>query len=163
MANKIYEIRDEQWDQIKDMFPKAKQADRQKITELYLTLYYGSWEAVWRGQTYPKAIWSLSNCLQSFLQTAWRCYLFAHFQNFKWRRWFWKSQYWQYLCKSRSTECGVQKNAVNAEKNQFIRVSQGDKTTKIHAIVDGLGNSVCFMFSKGKTLFLLSLLIYYQI
>ena len=39
MANKIYEIRDEQ---IKDMFPKAKQADRQKITELYLTLYYGS-------------------------------------------------------------------------------------------------------------------------
>lgn len=44
----------------------------------------------------------------------------------------------------------VQKGAVNAENNQFIGVSRGGKTTKIHAVVDGLGNPVCFMLTGGQ-------------
>lgn len=43
-----------------------------------------------------------------------------------------------------------QKGAVNAENNQFIGVSRGGKTTKIHAIVDGLGNPVHFLLSGGQ-------------
>ena len=41
--------------------------------------------------------------------------------------------------------------AVNAENNQFIGVSRGGKTTKINAVVDGLGNPVCFMGSENQT------------
>ena len=32
MATKRYELNDEQWDQIKDMFPKRRPADHPKIT-----------------------------------------------------------------------------------------------------------------------------------
>lgn len=44
----------------------------------------------------------------------------------------------------------VQKGTVNAENNQFIGVSRGGKTTKIHAVVDGLGNPVRFMLTGGQ-------------
>lgn len=42
------------------------------------------------------------------------------------------------------------KGAVNSENNQFIGTSRGGKTTKIHAIVDALGNSVQFLLTGGK-------------
>ena len=44
----------------------------------------------------------------------------------------------------------VQKGAVNSENNQFIGVSHGGKTTKIHAIVDALGNPVHFLLTGGN-------------
>ena len=44
----------------------------------------------------------------------------------------------------------VQKRAVNSENNQFIGVSRGGKTTKIHAVVDGLGNSINFILTGGE-------------
>ena len=44
----------------------------------------------------------------------------------------------------------MQKGTVNAENNQFIGVSRGGKTTKIHAVVDGLGNPVRFMLTGGQ-------------
>lgn len=34
--------------------------------------------------------------------------------------------------------------------NQFIGVSRGGKTTKIHTVVDGLGNPVRFLLSGGQ-------------
>lgn len=43
----------------------------------------------------------------------------------------------------------VQKNAVNHEVDQHIGTSRGGKTTKIHAIVDGLGNPVSLQLSSG--------------
>lgn len=43
-----------------------------------------------------------------------------------------------------------QKRGVNAENNQFIGVSRGGRTTKIHAVVDGLGNPVHFLLSGGQ-------------
>jgi len=44
----------------------------------------------------------------------------------------------------------VQKGAVNSEFNQFIGTSRGGKTTKLHAVVDGLGNPVYFQLSGGN-------------
>ena len=44
----------------------------------------------------------------------------------------------------------VQKRAVNSENNQFISVSRGGKTTKIHAVVDGLGNPVNFILTGDE-------------
>ena len=44
----------------------------------------------------------------------------------------------------------VQKRAINSENNQFIGVSKGGKTTKIHAVVDGLGNPVHFILTGGE-------------
>ena len=44
----------------------------------------------------------------------------------------------------------VQKGGVNSENNQFIGVSHGGKTTKIHAVVDALGNPVHFLLTGGN-------------
>ena len=44
----------------------------------------------------------------------------------------------------------VQKGAINSENNQFIGVSHGGKTTKIHAVVDALGNPVHFLLTGGN-------------
>jgi transposase len=42
------------------------------------------------------------------------------------------------------------KGAPNAETNQEIGLSRGGKNTKIHAIVDALGNPVCVLLSAGN-------------
>jgi len=39
---------------------------------------------------------------------------------------------------------------VNSENNQFIGVSRGEKTTKIHAVVDGLGNPIHFILTGSQ-------------
>lgn len=44
----------------------------------------------------------------------------------------------------------MQKRELNSENNQFIGTSPGGKTTKIHAIVDGLGNPVHFLLTGGQ-------------
>lgn len=44
----------------------------------------------------------------------------------------------------------VLKRAVNSENYQFIGVSRGGKSTKIHAVVDGLGNPICFQLTDGN-------------
>lgn len=43
-----------------------------------------------------------------------------------------------------------QKNVQNHETNQHIGKSRGGKTTKIHAIVDGLGNPLHFTLTAGN-------------
>ena len=42
------------------------------------------------------------------------------------------------------------KKAVNSEFNQFIGTSKGGKNTKIHVIVDSLGNPLSFLLSGGN-------------
>ena len=39
---------------------------------------------------------------------------------------------------------------LNSENNQFIGTSRGGKTTKIHAVVDALGNPVHFLLTGGQ-------------
>ena len=58
--------------------------------------------------------------------------------------------YRQHEHQSASAECGCKKGAVNSENNQFIGVSHGGKTTKIHAVVDALGNPVHFLLTGGN-------------
>ena len=58
--------------------------------------------------------------------------------------------YRQHEHQSTSAECGCKKGAVNSENNQFIGVSHGGKTTKIHAVVDALGNPVHFLLTGGN-------------
>ena len=57
--------------------------------------------------------------------------------------------HWQHGNQSTSAKCGCKKGAVNSENNQFIGVSRGGKTTKIHAVVDALGNPVHFILTGG--------------
>ena len=40
--------------------------------------------------------------------------------------------------------------ALNANENQFIGINRGCKTTKIHTIVNSLGNPVHFILNKGE-------------
>ncbi|WP_405366635.1 transposase [Ruminobacter sp.] len=56
----------------------------------------------------------------------------------------------QHFNQSASSERGCKKGAVNSEYNQFIGNSRGGKTTKIHAVVDALGNPVHFMLTGGQ-------------
>ncbi len=49
----------------------------------------------------------------------------------------------------RPAKCERKKRAVNSEYNQFIGTSRGGKNTKIHALVDGLGNPISFLLSGG--------------
>ena len=58
--------------------------------------------------------------------------------------------YRQHEHQSTSAECGCKKGGVNSENNQFIGVSHGGKTTKIHAVVDALGNPVHFLLTGGN-------------
>ena len=42
-----------------------------------------------------------------------------------------------------------QKNAEEREVNQHIGLSRGGKTTKLHAVVDSLGNPIAFLLTGG--------------
>ncbi|SFE21074.1 Transposase [Paenibacillus algorifonticola] len=44
----------------------------------------------------------------------------------------------------------VQKNAEGHEVNQHIGISRGGKTTKLHTLVDGLGNPLAFLLTGGQ-------------
>ena len=51
---------------------------------------------------------------------------------------------------SASARRRCKKGAENAEINQGIGLSRGGKNTKIHAVVDGLGNPVKLSFTEGN-------------
>ena len=42
------------------------------------------------------------------------------------------------------------KRAVNSENNQFIGINRGSKNTKIHAVVNKLGNPLHFILTGGQ-------------
>ena len=53
MPSKRYEITDEQWEQIKDLFPKAKTGRPPKDNRLIFNAFYGLHEVVLRGEIFP--------------------------------------------------------------------------------------------------------------
>lgn len=61
-----------------------------------------------------------------------------------------KPLHWQHIHQGTPAECECKKGAVNSENNQFIGKSRGGKATKIHAIVDALGNPMHFMLTGGQ-------------
>jgi len=58
--------------------------------------------------------------------------------------------YRQHFNKSPLSDRRGKKRAVNSENNQFIGVSRGGKITKIHAVVDGLGNPIHFILTGDQ-------------
>lgn len=64
--------------------------------------------------------------------------------------WLWKPEYWLYHYKNSPARHGCKKGALNGTQNQHTARSRGGNTTKIHAIVDGVGNPVYFQLSKGN-------------
>ena len=55
MGQKRYEMSDEQWEQIKDLFPKAKTGRPPKDNRLMLNVLFGLQEAVRHGVIYLNA------------------------------------------------------------------------------------------------------------
>lgn len=51
---------------------------------------------------------------------------------------------------SSSARYWCKKGALNNESSQHTGKSRGGNTTKIHAVVDGLGNPIYFQLSKGN-------------
>ena len=51
-----------------------------------------------------------------------------------------------------STSCKVHQSANGRKKteNKAVGISKDGKNTKIHAIVDGLGNPISFLLSNGN-------------
>lgn len=43
-----------------------------------------------------------------------------------------------------------QKGNVDNAQNQFVSVSHGGRSTRIHAVVDGLGNPCVLMLTRGQ-------------
>jgi len=66
MAQKRYEISDEQWNQIKDVFPIAKLDVFQLIIGLCSMQSYGSHEAEPNGVTYQNALVHGKQCIVVF-------------------------------------------------------------------------------------------------
>lgn len=52
--------------------------------------------------------------------------------------------------KAHPQSAGAKRRALNSEFNQFIGTNRGGKNTKIHAIVDGLGNPISFLLSGSQ-------------
>lgn len=45
---------------------------------------------------------------------------------------------------------GAKKGAINIQNHQFIGTSRGGKSTKIHAVVDGIGSPFYFQLTSGN-------------
>lgn len=68
MGAKRYELSDEQWEQIKEMFPKAKTGRPPKDNRMMMNaiLWLACSGAAWAD--IPGALWFIQNSIQSFLQ-----------------------------------------------------------------------------------------------
>ena len=55
-----------------------------------------------------------------------------------------------HLYQSTQGQCRSKKGDVDNAQNQSVGVSRGGRSTKIHAVVDGLGNPCVFMLTGGQ-------------
>lgn len=60
------------------------------------------------------------------------------------------TEHWFHSGQGSPAQCWYKKGAAGHETNQQIGKSRGGNTTKIHAVVDGLGNPVYFQLSAGN-------------
>ncbi len=150
MGAKRYELSDEQWKQIKEMLPRAKTGKPPKDNRIMMNaiLWLARSGAAWAD--IPERYGSYKTVYSRFCK--WRddgtlLHIFealnedADFENLSID---------STSIKAHPQSAGAKKGAVNAENNQFIGVSRVGKTTKIHAVVDGLGNPVRFMLTGGQ-------------
>ncbi|WP_419555021.1 IS5 family transposase [Schleiferilactobacillus harbinensis] len=149
---KRYEVTDEQWERIADLFPKRSTRGRppkvDNRTAFNATLWLIRSGAAWRDLPERYGPWKT---------------IYSRF-----RLWV-DAGVFEQIFKAVSADAdmenvsldstsirvhqkasGAKKNAVNADVNQYIGRSRGGLTTKIHAIVDGLGNPLSFCLSGGE-------------
>ncbi|WP_394803501.1 IS5 family transposase [Huintestinicola butyrica] len=150
MGAKRYELSDEQWEQIKEMFPKAKTGRPPKDNRIMMNaiLWLARSGAAWAD--IPERYGSYKTVYSRFCKWRDDGTLLRIFETLNEDADFENLSIDSTSIKAHPQSAGAKKGAVNAENNQFIGVSRGGKTTKIHAVVDGLGNPVCFMLTGGQ-------------
>ena len=150
MAAKRYELTDTQWDRIKDLIPRAKTGRPPKDDRMMLNamLWLARSGAAWAD--IPARFGPHQTVYSRFCKWRDDRTLLRIFQELN------ADADYENLCidstsiKAHPQSAGAKKGAVNSENNQFIGVSHGGKTTKIHAIVDALGNPVHFLLTGGN-------------
>ena len=150
MAARRYELTDTQWDRIKDLIPRAKTGRPPKDDRMMLNamLWLARSGAAWAD--IPARFGPHQTVYSRFCKWRDDGTLLRIFQELN------ADADYENLCidgtsiKAHPQSAGAKKGAVNSENNQFIGVSHGGKTTKIHAVVDALGNPVHFLLTGGN-------------
>ncbi|MFR3325244.1 MAG: IS5 family transposase [Oscillospiraceae bacterium] len=150
MAARRYELTDTQWDRIKDLIPRAKTSRPPKDDRMMLNamLWLARSGAAWAD--IPARFGSHQTVYSRFCKWRDDGTLLRIFQELN------ADADYENLCidstsiKAHPQSAGAKRGAVNSENNQFIGVSHGGKTTKIHAVVDALGNPVHFLLTGGN-------------
>ena len=151
MGTKRYELTDSEWKRVKDMLPpehpaggkRGRPAKCDNRTALNGMLWIARGGAPWRELPERYGPW----------QT-----VYSRFR--KWRDMGVFEAVFQALSIDAdfenisidSTSCKVHQSANGGEKteNKAVGVSRGGRNTKIHALVDGLGNPLAFLLSSGN-------------
>ena len=150
MGTKRYELAESEWERIKDMLPpehpkegkRGRPAKCDNRTALNGMLWiarggapwrelperYGPWQTVY--SRFRK--WKKLGVLEAIFQAL---TIDADFENIS----------------IDSTSCKVHQSANGGEKseNKAVGMSRGGRNTKIHTLVDGLGNPLAFILSSG--------------
>ncbi|WP_093292149.1 IS5 family transposase [Thermoactinomyces sp. DSM 45892] len=151
MSQRRYELTDEQWEQIRDLFPPyrtgrpPKLGNRSMFNAILwiarsgapwrdLPERYGSWKTVYSRFCIWRDRGVLSNIFHAVNDEADHENLSIDSTSIR----------------AHQHSAGAKKGALNHENNQHIGVSRGGKTTKIHTIVDGLGNPLLFELTGGN-------------
>lgn len=151
MGTKRYELTESEWNRIKDMLPPehpkegkrgrpAKCDNRSAMNGILwiarggapwreLPERYGPWQTIY--SRFRK--WKDMGIFEAIFKTL---SIDADFENIS----------------IDSTSCKVHQNANGGEKieNKAVGMSRGGRNTKIHTLVDGLGNPLAFMLSSGN-------------
>ncbi|WP_167374654.1 IS5 family transposase [Paenibacillus helianthi] len=152
MIQRRYEISDEQWEQIKDMFPPYKTGRPSKLSERTMFnafLWIARSGAAWRDLP-EERYGSWKTVYSRFCKWRDTGLLVAIFQTLQVEPDFENLSIDSTSVKAHQHSAGAKKNAPGHEVNQHIGVSRGGKTTKLHTVVDGLGNPLAFLLTGGQ-------------
>ncbi|WP_251861346.1 IS5 family transposase [Clostridium sp. Marseille-Q2269] len=150
MTQKRYEISDEQWNQIKNLFPVAKTGRPPKDNRIMFNaiLWIARSGAAWRDL--PERFGSWKTVYSRFCKWRDDGTLVVIFKELTSEADYENLSIDSTCIKAHQHSAGAKKGAVNNETKQHIGLSHGGHTTKIHAVVDALGNPVYFQLSSGN-------------
>ena len=148
-AQRRYELTDDEWERIKGYFPereagqkgRPRNEDRPILNGILWIVRSG---AAWRDL--PERYGAWSTVYSRFVQWQEEGLFDAILKDLSEETDFQDMS----IDKGPSGQCRCKKGAVDSEYNQHIGLSRGGKTTKIHAIVDALGNPIHIHLSAGN-------------
>ncbi|WP_141506244.1 IS5 family transposase [Paenibacillus luteus] len=152
MIQRRYELSDEQWEQIKDMFPPYQTGRPSKSsnrTMFNAILWIARSGAAWRDLP-EERYGSWKTVYSRFCKWRDTELLFAIFQALHVEPDFENLSIDSTSIKAHQHSAGAKKKVEGHEVNQHIGISRGGKTTKIHTVVDGLGNPIAFLLTGGQ-------------